>query len=61
MTEHGGHIHYERGTLGGAAFVLDLPVVSVEAPTISSTQIQAAPAVHSGPAARAFGEDFGGG
>ena len=43
MSDHGGHLHYERAALGGAAFVLDLPVVSVEMPTVSSTQIMAAP------------------
>ncbi|HEY3860984.1 MAG TPA: ATP-binding protein [Verrucomicrobiae bacterium] len=32
MTEHGGRIQYQRAALGGAAFVMDLPVVSVVVP-----------------------------
>jgi PAS domain S-box-containing protein len=51
MSEHGGHIHYERAALGGAAFVLDLPVVSVEVPPASTTQHVNAPAAATGPAA----------
>jgi two-component system NtrC family sensor kinase len=51
MTEHGGHIRYERGALRGAAFVLDLPIVAIEAPPVSSTQIMAAPACALEPAA----------
>jgi CheY-like chemotaxis protein len=43
MSDHGGHIRYERAALGGAAFVLDLPIVSVEIPQVSATQITAAP------------------
>jgi PAS domain S-box-containing protein len=39
MSEHGGHIRYERAALGGAAFVLELPVVAVEVPRGSSTEI----------------------
>jgi PAS domain S-box-containing protein len=51
MTEHGGHIHYERAALGGAAFVLALPVVSVEVSADSTMQVAAAPASNAGPAA----------
>jgi CheY-like chemotaxis protein len=43
MTEHGGRIQYERSALGGAAFVLILPVISIEASQTSSTQIMSAP------------------
>jgi PAS domain S-box-containing protein len=39
MTEHGGQIRYERAALGGAAFVLELPIVSIEVPRVSSTPI----------------------
>jgi PAS domain S-box-containing protein len=42
MTEHGGHIHYERAALGGAAFVLDLPIVSVEVPRDSTRLVSPA-------------------
>ena len=41
MTEHGGHIHYERAALGGAAFVLELPIVSVEVPLDSTRLVSA--------------------
>jgi PAS domain S-box-containing protein len=44
MTEHGGQIRYERAALGGAAFVLELPIVSVEVPRESSTRIMGAAA-----------------
>jgi PAS domain S-box-containing protein len=47
MTEHGGRIQYERSALGGAAFVLILPVISLEASQTSSTQLLGASA--SGP------------
>jgi CheY-like chemotaxis protein/anti-sigma regulatory factor (Ser/Thr protein kinase) len=50
MTEHGGHIRYERAALGGAAFVLDLPVDSVEIPSISTSRMVAPPAAAAGPA-----------
>jgi CheY-like chemotaxis protein len=43
MTENGGRIHYEHSALGGAAFVLILPVISIEASQTSSTQILGAP------------------
>ncbi len=43
MTEHGGGIHYEKAALGGAGFVLDLPVVTAEAPQASTTQIISLP------------------
>jgi PAS domain S-box-containing protein len=43
MTEHGGHIRYERAALGGAAFVLELPIVSVEVPR-DGTQVMGAAA-----------------
>jgi CheY-like chemotaxis protein len=51
MTEHDGHIRYERAALGGAAFVLDLPIVSIDVSKASSTQLLAAPASAAGPAA----------
>ncbi|HEV7924882.1 MAG TPA: ATP-binding protein [Verrucomicrobiae bacterium] len=50
MSEHGGLIRYERAALGGAAFVLELPIVSVEVPR-DSTQIESAPAADFGQAA----------
>jgi PAS domain S-box-containing protein len=43
MSEHGGYIHYERSALGGAAFVLGLPVLSVEVPQNSATHIPGQP------------------
>jgi PAS domain S-box-containing protein len=43
MTEHRGQIRYERAALGGAAFVLELPIVSVEVPQ-EGTQIVGAAA-----------------
>jgi len=51
MSDHGGHIHYERAALGGAAFVLDLPVDSVEVSPTASTQLTPDPASVAGPAA----------
>jgi CheY-like chemotaxis protein/anti-sigma regulatory factor (Ser/Thr protein kinase) len=51
LSEHGGHIRYERASLGGAAFVLDLPVVTIDVPKASSTQLPAAPVLAAGPAA----------
>ncbi len=39
MTEHGGRIHYQRASLGGAAFLLDLPILSVQFPPASSTHL----------------------
>jgi PAS domain S-box-containing protein len=49
MTEHGGHIHYKRSSLGGAAFVLELPIVTVVIPHLASAQSVAAPAAASEP------------
>ncbi|MGA2175285.1 MAG: ATP-binding protein [Verrucomicrobiota bacterium] len=43
MSEHRGHIHYEKASLGGAAFVLDLPIVSIEVPRGATTQFVTAP------------------
>jgi two-component system NtrC family sensor kinase len=46
MTEHGGHIDYQRASLGGAAFLLDLPVLSVPVPPPDSAQsVPAAPPI----------------
>jgi PAS domain S-box-containing protein len=50
MTEHGGHIRYERAALGGAAFVLEMPVVSIEVPRDSTTKILGAPTFGMDPA-----------
>jgi CheY-like chemotaxis protein len=50
MTEHGGQIRYERAALGGAAFVLELPIVSVEVPR-EGTQILGAAGSRSSQAA----------
>ena len=38
MTEHGGHIFYQHASLGGAAFLLDLPILSVPVPPADSPQ-----------------------
>jgi len=42
MTEHGGQVRYERAALGGAAFVLELPIVSVEVPQEGTQIVDAA-------------------
>jgi CheY-like chemotaxis protein len=50
MTEHQGQIHYERSPIGGAAFVMELPVKAVRVPTGHITEaLEAEPRI-SGPA-----------
>ncbi len=43
MSEHGGHIVYQKGSLGGAAFVMELPIVSIDQPQGAAAQFRAAP------------------
>jgi PAS domain S-box-containing protein len=42
MSEHGGSIRFQKSSLGGAAFALDLPVVSIEVPKSAAADFQPA-------------------